>query len=64
MRIVYRRGAELVSGDVLRAWFGNQTILETLPYTGPFEFICSIARFPATEMSIVRAELYEVLFSE
>ncbi|MFM0562161.1 hypothetical protein [Paraburkholderia sediminicola] len=61
MRIVRRRGAELVSGDVLRTWFGNQTILEMRPYTGPFEFICSIARFPAAEMSIVRDSLYDVM---
>jgi hypothetical protein len=64
MRIVRRRGAELVSGNVLRTWFGNQTILEMRPYTGPFGFICGIARFPATEMSIVRENLYEVMLPD
>jgi hypothetical protein len=29
-----KRGCELKRGDVLHTWFGNQTILEMLPYSG------------------------------
>ncbi|MGF6971494.1 hypothetical protein OKW43_008589 [Paraburkholderia sp. WC7.3g] len=34
-----KRGCELQRGDVLRTWFGNQPILDMLPYCGPFDFI-------------------------
>jgi hypothetical protein len=60
-----KRGCELKRGDVLRTWFGNQTILEMLPYSGPFDFICGVAkaRLPDADMSIDRGALYEVLFT-
>ena len=58
-----KRGCDLKRGDVLRTWFGNQTILDMLPYSGPFDFICGVAQLPDAEMSIVRSELYEVLFA-
>lgn len=61
MKHVLKRGDELVRGDTVRTWFGNHTILEMRPYTGPFEFVFAIARFPSAEMSIVRDGLYEVL---
>jgi hypothetical protein len=48
---------------VLRTWFGNQTILQVLPYSGPFDFICGVAKFPDAEMSIVCDGRYEVLFT-
>ncbi|MFL9860019.1 hypothetical protein PQR72_30515 [Paraburkholderia madseniana] len=59
-----KRGCELKRGDVLRTWFGNQTILEMLPYSGPFDFICGVAKLPDAEMSINRGGLYEVLFAQ
>lgn len=57
-------GCELKRGDVLRTWFGNQTILEMLPYSGPFDFICGVAKLPHADMSIDRGGLYEVLFTQ
>ncbi|USX11014.1 hypothetical protein [Paraburkholderia fungorum] len=59
-----KRGCELKRGEVLRTWFGNQTILEILPYSGPFDFIYGVAKLPDTEMSIDRGGLYEVLFAQ
>jgi len=61
MKIVSRRGAELASGDTVTTWYGNHAILEILPYTGPFDFLCGIARFAVAEMTIERNGLYEVL---
>lgn len=61
MKIAIKRGHELMSGDIVRTWFGDQTILTLLPYTGPFEFVCAVARFPSAEMSIGRDCEYEVL---
>jgi len=58
-----KRGCELKRGDVLHTWFGNQTILQVLPYSGPFDFICGVAKFPDAEMSIVCDGRYEVLFT-
>ncbi|MDR6449635.1 hypothetical protein J2794_005773 [Paraburkholderia terricola] len=49
-----KRGCDLKRGDMLRTWFGNQTILELLPYSGPFDFICGVAKLPDAEMSIDR----------
>ena len=59
-----KRGCELKRGEVLRTLFGNQTILEILKYSGPFDFICGVAKLPDTEMSIDRGGLYEVLFAQ
>ena len=61
MRLIVKRGHELVTGDVVRTWFGNHMILEMRPYTGPLEFLSGIACFPSAEMSIARNGLYEVL---
>ncbi|MBU7442652.1 hypothetical protein [Paraburkholderia fungorum] len=58
-----KQGCDLKRGDVLRTWFGNQTILQVLPYRGPFDFVCGVAKFPDAEISIVRDGLYEVLFT-
>ena len=56
-------GGDLKRGDGLRTWFGNQTILDMLSYSGLFGFICCVAKFPDAEMSIGRGGLYEVLFT-
>ena len=56
-------GCELKRGDVLRTWFGNQTILDMLPSGGPFAFISGVAKLPDAQMSIESGRLYEVLFT-
>lgn len=61
MKVVTKLGRELASGDIVRTWFDDQTILTMLPYTGPFEFVCGVAQFPSAEMSIERDGVYEVL---
>jgi hypothetical protein len=58
-----KRGCELKRGDVLRTWFGIQTILDILPYSGPFAFIWGVAKLPTAQMSIESGRLYEVLFT-
>ncbi|MDR6495985.1 hypothetical protein J2797_005910 [Paraburkholderia terricola] len=63
MKTELKRGCELKRGDVLCTGFGNQTILDMLPYSGPFDFICCVAKFPDADMSIERGALYEVLFT-
>ncbi|RKE23737.1 hypothetical protein B0G76_8417 [Paraburkholderia sp. BL23I1N1] len=64
MRAVRKRGSELASGDVLRTWYGDHTILDVLPYTGPFDFPCGIAHMPCADMTIDRNGLYEVLLPD
>ena len=59
-----KRGSELKVGDVIRTCFGDQPIVQILPYTGPFDFVCGIACMPgrksAMEMSIERDAIYEL----
>jgi hypothetical protein len=63
--IVARKfGPDLKVGDVVRTWFGDQPVVQVLPYKGPYDFICFVARFPgrtgSLEMSIEKGMVYEL----
>jgi hypothetical protein len=59
------RGKDLREGDIIEVWWkpGREQIIELLPYTGPFDFICCIAKFGVSPvgMSIESENYYEVV---
>lgn len=59
------KGTELKVGDIIEVWWkpGHEQIITLEPYTGPFDFVCSTAKFGIFPlgMSITRDESYEVI---
>ncbi len=62
MNTTYVKGKDLKPGMYMVTWFGTHPITAIDPYTGPFDFICGIARYPGKSgMSIETKGTYEVV---
>lgn len=65
MTTVMVDGKDLRVGDVIEVWWQprREQITRLEPYSGPFDFICCVARFALspTGMSIGRNQRYTVL---
>lgn len=59
MREVFAENLEV--GMVVKTWFGNHTITEIKPYTGPFDFVLNILVLSGkTSMSNEQGAVYKV----
>jgi hypothetical protein len=56
------KGTELNRGDVIDVWWagGKDTIIDIVPSSGVFDFVCFVAVFAKVGMSIVADETYTV----
>lgn len=56
------KGPELKRGDVIDVWWGGgkDTIIDIVPSSGVFDFVCFVAVFAKVSMSITVDETYTV----